>query len=292
MFNIKTESLELRLEVAPVGSLLLHEEILPDLARELFFEFKNWTNLQNPIIVDDNHIVLDGNHRAFVFKQLKFKYIPVCRIDYFHEKAELKYWFRLLTNIHTLDRVREVIREIGGNLRQVGDKAALRVLLHRNHFACGIQHLDYYGLITFPKDKIEDAVDAYDYLEKIQKRLTAQGVELGFIPCQHVLEDTCREAGQKDVMIIWTPHMTKEMVVEAAKKGKLFAPKSTRHCIPARPLNVNVPTTWFKEDLSLGQINERFMRYLKGKKIRRFGPGQVIEGRYYGEEVFVFYDET
>jgi len=290
MFNIKTESLELNLQVVPVGSLLLHEEILPDLARKLLIEFNNWANLQNPIIVDENHIVLDGNHRAFVFRKLKFRYIPVCKIDYFHEKAELRYWFRLLTGVASMHFVKEVTEEVGGHFRKVKDNDTLSDLLCNNRFACGVQRRDEYAIITFPKDRIADAVDAYAYMEKIRKRLTAQNGECGFIPCQHVLENKFHETLKDDNVVIWTPHMTKEMVVDAAKRGRVFAPKSTRHCIPARPLNVNVPTTWFKENVTIEEINQRFEDFLRAKKLQRFGPGQVIDGRYYGEEVFIFYD--
>ncbi len=80
------------------------------------------------------------------------------------------------------------------------------------------------------------------------------------------------------------------MVVDAVKKKKRFAPKTTRHLIPARPLNVNVPTYWFKEDISLEEINKRFLKLLERKNLRRFGPGQVVDGRYYEEELFVFFD--
>ena len=292
MFNIKTESLELNLQVVPVGSLLLHEEILPDLAHGLIIEFKNWANLQNPIIVDENHIVLDGNHRAFVFKKLKFRYIPVCMIDYFHEGTELRYWFRLLTRVTSMDFVKRVTEEIGGHFREVTDKETLNDLMTKNRFACGVQRRNEYALITFPSDRITDAVDAYTHMERLQKRLTGQNGECGFIPCQHVLDDTFHETLSDDGMVIWTPHMTKEMVVDAAKCGRLFAPKSTRHCIPARPLNVNVPTPWFKEDVTVEAINRRFENFLRSKKLQRFAPGQVIDGRYYSEEVFVFYDAS
>ena len=81
------------------------------------------------------------------------------------------------------------------------------------------------------------------------------------------------------------------LVVDAAKKEKVFAPKTTRHLIPARPLNVNVPTRWLNEDVSLEEINQRFSHFLKQKDVRRLGPGQVVNGRYYEEELFVFFDQ-
>ena len=91
-------------------------------------------------------------------------------------------------------------------------------------------------------------------------------------------------------MILWTPQITKEMVVQAAKRERLFAPKTTRHLIPARPLHINVPTAWLKEEIALEALNERFMEHLRAKGLRRLAPGQVISGRYYEEELFVFFD--
>ena len=85
--------------------------------------------------------------------------------------------------------------------------------------------------------------------------------------------------------------MTKEMVINAGKKRKIFAPKTTRHLIPARPLQVNVPAFWCKEDISCEEINDRFDMFLQNKGLKKFGPGQVIDGRYYEETLYVFYDK-
>ena len=66
MFCIETGSLKLELEVARVDSLFQHEEILPHVANKLVFEFKNWTNLQNPVIVDNLPIFPDGYQQQTV----------------------------------------------------------------------------------------------------------------------------------------------------------------------------------------------------------------------------------
>ena len=290
MYCIETETLQLRLEVVPVEALLQHEEILPHLVDKLVYEFKNWANLQNPIIVDNNNIVLDGNHRAFVFKKLNFRYIPVCRIDYLHEKAQLRYWFRLLGNVNQ-DDLKAIVAEIGVHLHLVEDREVLEEHLKENPLACGIQGCDFHALISFGADAADDAVGAYHCVERIQELLSERGATLSFIPCHLVYEGKFCNLLKDDELIIWTPHITKEMVVEAAKKKRLFAPKTTRHCIPARPLNVNVPTSWFKDTLSFQEINRKFSEFLEAKGVRRFSPGQVIDGRYYEEEIFVFFDK-
>lgn len=291
MFCIKTKDLTLQLEVSPVGSLLQHEEILPRIGNQLILEFRNWANLQNPIIVGENNIVLDGHHRVYAFRELDFKHIPVCRIDYHHETALLRYWYRLLTRVESLEVIHKIVEGMGGEIRPAEDMASLGGALEENRLCFGIQHGDFFATILFKEDTVSDAASAYHMVEKVQSRLKQQGFEVNYVPCQAVKDkEFCAALGVQD-MLVWTPQITKEMVLEAVESGKVFPPKTTRHLIPARPLNVNVPIYWFKEDISLQEINDRFEKFLKKKKIRRFGPGQVIDGRYYGEELFVFYDE-
>ncbi|MBW1941571.1 MAG: hypothetical protein JRJ51_01905 [Deltaproteobacteria bacterium] len=291
MFLIETKSLKLQLEVVRVDSLLQHEEIIPQLGNQLMLEFKNWANLQNPIIIGENHIVLDGHHRVYAFRKLGFKHIPVCKIDYHHETAQLRYWFRLLVNVENPELLREIVEAMNGDFRHVEDMTSLQGIMDDNRLSFGIQHGEYFASITFREDRVRDALSAYDMLEKIQEKLKQRGFEMSYVPCQSVSdEEFCATLNEGD-MLVWTPQITKEMVLETVEKRQVFPPKTTRHLIPARPINVNAPIHWFKEDIPLAQINERFVDFLKQKRIRRFGPGQVIEGRYYEEELFVFYDE-
>jgi hypothetical protein len=291
MFCIETETIRMELEIATVDSLLLHERILPHLAERLVLEFKNWANLENPVIVDKNHIVLDGNHRTYVFKKLDFKYIPVCRIDYFDCSAQLRYWFRVIGNLKSIDDLERIIAELGGNVQHIESKEVLKAALEKNCLCCGIQQGNSFALVSFCEDLVCDAVGAYEVLERLQHLLVEKGMKVDYIPCQHVSEGRFCEGLDDSQMVIWTPQITKEMVVDAVRKKRLFAPKTTRHLIPARPLNVNVPTRWLKENVSLEEINQRFLEYLKGKEMRRLGPGQVVNGRYYEEELFVFFDK-
>jgi hypothetical protein len=290
MFCLRSGGFQLELEVVPVESLFPHEETLPELADKLSLEFKNFANLESPIIIDRSNVVLDGNHRLFVFKKLGFKYISVCRIDYLDDRAQLRYWFRLFRNIRDLGVLKRVVTEMNGDIEQVGDRDGLEKALGERHFSCGIQKQGLYALIHFGGDVVKDAVDAYAVLRKVQERLIRDDVTFDYIPCQYVYSRKFCEMLKADELIVWTPRITKDMLITSVKMGKVFAPKSTRHLIPARPLNVNVPSRWFKEDLSLKEINHRFTGFLENKDFRRVGPGQVVGGRYYGEDLFVFFD--
>jgi L-serine kinase (ADP) len=290
MFRLESNNFRLELQVVPVNALLQHEKTISEPLRKLTLALKNQVHLHNPIIIDENNIVLDGNHRAFAFKKLKFKHIAACRINYFHQETKLRYWYRRLTNAPGLNRIKAAVDELKGEWQEVADKDSLQKALEQDCLCCGIQQGDFFASIRFYDDRVRDAVSAYENLNQIQEKLREEGSTLEYIPCNYVHETAFREGLDPNEVVLWTPKITKEMVIEAARRLKLFAPKATRHLIPARPLNVNVPTEWFKEDISLEEINLRFAAHLQRKKIQRFGPGQVVHGRYYEEELFVFFD--
>ena len=290
MFTIQSKSLKLELEILPVASVFAHERLIAPIADRLTLEFRSTAHLENPVIVDQNRIVLDGNHRVHVFRRLQFKHIAVCRIDYMHQEARLRYWFRLLANVKSLDLLKRVSEEFKGRFQYVTDQAALERLMAENWSCCGVQHQGIFGLLVFGEGAAGDAVSAYDVLEKFQNRLVEEGIAVEYSPCQYAHQGEFCGGLKEDQVILWTPPITKETVVEAAKQERLFAPKTTRHLIPARPLHINIPTSWLREEAPLAVINQRFLDHLKAKGLRRLGPGQVINGRYYEEELFVFYD--
>ena len=290
MYCIETHTLTLKMEVVHVASLFRHEAIIPHIANKLILEFKNLASLQNPIIVDENHVVLDGNHRAHAFNTLNFKFIPVCKIDYFNECTRLRYWFRLLGNVENFNIIPRTIEKFGGIFEPIKNRTALKACLDANCLAFGVQRADRFAVARFSDKYCVDPVAAYQIIQDIQDTLAEDGVTLAYIPCKTVHHDRFYQEMKPDELVIWTPQITKEMVVGAACQHKVFAPKTTRHVIPVRPLNVNIPGYWFTENVSLKEINRRFDTFLKKKKIRKFSAGMVLDGRYYEEELVVFYD--
>ncbi|MHA1791106.1 MAG: hypothetical protein ACTSVI_00590 [Promethearchaeota archaeon] len=292
MFTLKAGSLDLNLEVVPVRSLLQHERTLEGTIKKLSLEFSNMAKLQNPIIIEENHLVLDGNHRAMVFKKLNYKHMPVCKIDYFNESVKLKYWYRIIKDFPDNGFLSRLFSDDEDyTVKTLASTNALNLQLDESPLSFGVIHGDYRAIIEFNDSKVKDAVDAYDALERLQDKIKSVGFSMDYIPCQFLEKKDYISSLTKTDLIILTPHITKEMVISAAKKHKIFAPKTTRHIIPARPINVNVPVRWCNELISREELDSRFTHYLRGKNVLRFGPGQVIDGRYYSEEIFVFVDK-
>ncbi|MBW2082682.1 MAG: hypothetical protein JRI39_06225 [Deltaproteobacteria bacterium] len=268
MFVIQTKDLKLILEAAPVSSLRTHERVIPEAAEKLLLQLKNWAHLHNPIICGTNNIILDGHHRTFAFKKLGFLFIPVCKIDYMHKDTQVRCWFRLLTNVKDINLLVEVFRGHGAIVKPVGSKEELKQELDRSPLSFGLQQV-----------------------EKIQTKIRGEGINTEYVPCEVAEErNFCNGLSDREV-VVWTPQISKEMVEDAVKQNRCFAPKTTRHVIPARPINVNVPISWFREDTSLEELDKRFTQFLKSKTLMRLPPGQTIDGRYYEEELFVFMDK-
>jgi L-serine kinase (ADP) len=290
IFVIESRSSSLELEIARLDSLYLHERTLPHAAEKLLLEFRNLVTVENPIIVDRRNIVLDGNHRTWVLKKLGFHHIPVCRIDYMDRCAELKYWFRRIGNVRDPGLLKKAVGDLQGTFEQLADRSALEDRLAENCSSFGIQQGDSFAVVRFGEDVVNDAISAYDMMERIQNRLLEEGMIVDYIPCQYVQEETFCDCLKGEEIVLWTPQITKEMVIHAAFEKKLFAPKSTRHLIPARPIHVNVPAPWLKEEVGLETLNQRFVEFLRRKKMNHLPPGQLVNGRYYEEELYVFFD--
>ena len=291
MFVIQTKDLKLILEAAPVSSLRTHERVIPEAAEKLLLQLKNWAHLHNPIICGTNNIILDGHHRTFAFKKLGFLFIPVCKIDYMHKDTQVRCWFRLLTNVKDINLLVEVFRGHGAIVKPVGSKEELKQELDRSPLSFGLQQGARFFVLSFPNHIVRNAPDAYDQLEKIQTKIRGEGINTEYVPCEVAEErNFCNGLSDREV-VVWTPQISKEMVKDAVKQNRCFAPKTTRHVIPARPINVNVPISWFREDTSLEELDKRFTQFLKSKTLMRLPPGQTIDGRYYEEELFVFMDK-
>jgi len=288
MFPIETTHMQLRLSIAHVAGLKQHEEIIPEKAGRMVYQLRNWVRLQNPVIVDQSLTVIDGHHRAFVLQKMGFRYIPICQIDYFNPAVKLRYWFRSIPHIPRTDTINQVLGDLNGTPRPAADRRELEKLLLENRLHLGIQHKACFFCVSFPEAVVHDAVSAYHITEQLQRRLLAKGDRPEYIPCQSVFSGACAGRMETDDVILWTPQISKEMVQEAVACERCFAPKATRHLIPARPLNVNLPLHWLKGDVPLDSLNQKFLHLLEQKGLKRFPPGQIIDGRYYEEELFVF----
>lgn len=280
VFTITHPLLSFKITLHELDKLHVHEEIIPELVENLARKISDDGSFFHPIVVERGHsVVLDGMHRVAASKKIGFRYIPVCLVDYDNPNIQVGSWYRLFQN-PSLQEALEVCVGLGLSVQEGSFDGHLKLIERREAIAALFSNERSLAL----QGAARDIKDAYDLIRDIGDHLRRRGSMIRY--------DTENEA-QKNVndgrisIGLVTPVISKSEIVEVALSGRIFAPKSTRHIIPARPMAVNIPTDWLWGDLSLGETNRRMVDLLKSKRIERLPPGQVLD-RKYDEELFVF----
>ncbi len=281
VFEITHPLLNFKIALHELDELHVHEEIIPEFVDELAQKISSDGTFFHPIVVERGHsVVLDGMHRVAASRKIGFRYIPACLVDYDNPNVKVGSWYRLIQSLQGFREAVEVFEELDLSTQEGSLVEHLKLIERREAIAA--LFTSEYSLAL--QGSIQDIKDAYDIISDIGARLRRRG--------SMILYDTENEAQRKvnDDRIsigLATPVISKSEIVEVALAGRTFAPKSTRHIIPARPMAVNIPTEWLWGDLSLAETNRRVVDLLKSKRIERLPPGQVLD-RKYDEELYVF----
>jgi len=285
-FTIHHEKLSLHLKIVDINSLFLHEEIIPEMLEKLAKEIRMDKALRHPVIVDENSfVVLDGMHRVAALKMLNCRRIPVCLVDYKNPSITVGAWYRTIASInkYSTSEILEEIRSLGFSVKE-GDVKSIEEI-GKNSIVAALKTRKNSYLVCHVFKNLKEA---YDHIKMIENRLKQFNLQVDY----ETEADSFRKLREGKVdAILQTPRLSKEEIVKIALSGKVFAHKATRHVIPARPLNINVPLKLLTlSSLSLEEANEEFRRMLMEKKLKRMPAGSYIENRRYEEDVYLFED--
>jgi L-serine kinase (ADP) len=263
-----------------LSALHIHEEIIPDKMEELVEKIPHDRIWIHPIIVDRNSlVVLDGMHRVAAAKEIGYRYIPVCLVDYMNPNIHIGCWYRMFKTLG-LDEARKVLTEAGLTpAAKTYDEAHSLV---EGRKAVTAIFSDTWCLAA--TGTAADIKAKYEAIKRVENALQAKGHHIGY----NTDEDApVRVASGEYAAGLMTPTVTKKEVVDTALNGMVFSQKTTRHIIPARPMFVSVPTDWLKGDLTPEEANARLRKHLTSKRVEKLPPGQIIDRRY-DEELYVF----
>jgi len=285
-YTIHHEKLSLHLKIVDINSLFLHEETIPEVLEKLAAEIRMDEALKHPVIVDEKSlVVLDGMHRVAALKMLNCRRVPVCLVDYKNPSIIVGAWYRTIASInkHSANEILEEIRNLGFNVKKGDVKSVEEIGKNSIIAALKMRENSYLVCHVF-----ENLKEAYDHIKMIEDRLKQSNLQVNY----ETEADSFRKLREGKVdAILQTPRLSKEEIVKTALSGKVFVHKATRHVIPARPLNVNVPLKLLTlSSLSLEEVNEEFRRMLMEKKLKMMPAGSYIENRRYEEDVYLFED--
>ncbi len=280
-FILSTPILTLEISLEELNRLHIHEEIIPGKMTELVDKMPGDGVFIHPIIVDSRSlVVLDGMHRVAAAKQIGFRYIPICLVDYSNPHIEIACWYRMFKGLSKVDEAADAISEAGLEPVEKTYEEAHRMIESREVVTGFFS--ESWSLVA--RGYAEDIRSRYDTIKKLEKILQGKGHQMGYSTDK---DAQLRISSSEYSSGLMTPTVTKKEVVETALAGKVFAQKTTRHLIPARPMNVNIPITWLRGDMSLEEVNKYLREYLSSKEIEKLPPGQILDRRY-DEELYIF----
>ena len=277
--NHPTISLEIVLE--ELSALHIHEEIIPEKEQELVERITHDGVWIHPIIVDRKSlVVLDGMHRVAAAKEIGYRYIPVCLVDYDDPNIRIGCWYRMFKSLSEAEEAEGVLEELG--LTPVGEPYNEARRLVEGREAVTAVFSESWCLAA--GGSARDVRERYEIIKQIELRLQANGHHMGYSTDR---DAPSRVASGEYSAGLMTPTVTKREVVETTLAGMVFSQKTTRHIIPARPMFVTVPVEWLRGDLTPEEVNRRLREHLSSKRVERLPPGQILDRRY-DEELYVF----
>jgi hypothetical protein len=262
-----------RLDVVDTSVLLQHEEIVPRNLKRLKEAMFNIGQMVDPIIMDaEEKVVLDGNHRMIVLKDMECPHAAVQRVDYKDPEIKLGTWYPVSK---TFD---------------VEQFANAGVVAERVDFEAGMEALNASKAAFMLGRKNGHGKEAYllspgnypsisELLEAQRAVVNSTGVSNN-PDVTYVADDFGDVAENNGLAVMYRRAYTKEEVVERAKDGVPFPPKSTRHLIPNRVVRLNMRLGWLFENKD--EARKLMLDMLKN----RVYSGNV---RRYPEPVIVIY---
>jgi len=205
-----SKGVTLRLCYLNLDLLKPHERFIETRVRQLLNSIRRAGYLMKPLIVDSRtYTVIDGAHRLEVLRRLKAIRAPVAMVDYLNEdEIAVDRWIRVYSgDVESLEKLLKLLKvELPGVITRRGST---------------ILYI------------IEDSLgpDAYKILEALE------GIITGIDGPEYRDRIPSRSHGKLAVV---PPRLSKADVINAAERGELLPPKSTRHITVLKRLVMRV----------------------------------------------------
>ncbi len=282
LFKLAAPGLELQLGLKDLSKVRIHEEIIPELLDELVDEIKSSGAVRDPAIIDSNTlVVLDGMHRVAALRKLGCRYLPVCLVDHRNPNVRVGCWYRTIRGEVGEPKLLDLFRLPGLGVESAPPETSSRALEERRASAALLTRDACYLL----KGKSGEIRESYAWAKRIERTLREEGLRVDY---ENEVDAVQRARSGEVAAALMVPGVRKDEVIEAALSGNVFAHKTTRHVLSARPMHVDVPLGWLKGDRSLEALNRTLIEHLSKRGVKRLPKGTVFEGRKYEGELWIF----
>jgi hypothetical protein len=187
---------------------------------------------RDPIVVDSaSSVVLDGMHRLAALRVLGAELAVCALVDYRSDAVSIGRWGRIYT-VTDGGRAAEVLSR-AGLTQKMEVKAALAKL---EAGEVGIAGLTIEGAFAVPGGAQDESI--FDVVRAVDSAAMKEGWAREFVPDFEL----GASIGRGRVALL-PRRLTKDDVVRAAVRRKLFPCKTSMHALDPRPVSVNYPIT-------------------------------------------------
>ena len=280
IIHLSYNNKELVLELIPLDNLRPHEMIIKDLEEKLTKSIMTSGILKDPITADPRlGMIIDGTHRWKALINLGANYIPTVPLRYDSEDIKLHRWIRIYRDV-SRDECKKIVETIvEHNLRIDKRDPSADLELEHEEAILLLYKLDDKWVRYSYIDKLP-ILELLDYLNRIEENIfnvLHRGPD-------YVDEDNVGRVakGLENTLILSYRKIMKEEVVDIFKKNLYLPPKTTRHVIPYRIIDVNLPIDYLRSERGI----EEALKFLDNLKIEYLGNKIYVGERYYEEDVY------
>ena len=256
-----------KLEIRELSSLYPHEQVVVRNLKKLQEAMFNLGQLVDPLIVDrETGVVLDGNHRYQVLRNIEIPNTVVQPVDYPSEEIGIGTWLPVSENHLS-----------AADFEKMGEKVEMV------DFDAGAKAVDSLQAV-FMMVKVKDgrkectlvSPGSYDVISMTEKQKSLVS-QLDHIPLEYYADDLIDGQLNMGRTVLYRRSYTKKEVIEEALAGRPFPPKSTRHTIPDRIIRLNMRLGWLLEDKESAHslLEEMLSHRVYSGNVRRY-PEPVI----------------
>jgi hypothetical protein len=266
------------LRMLPTPKLIPHEDADPRRVEKLSRRIREEGLLKNPPIVaeipgSDGYVVLDGANRVMAFKWLKIPHMVVQVVNYEDPDLILDTWYHVVSGLDRKDFEAEILAVDDLRLLE-STLAEARRALDNNKAIAYIVYKDGVRIIECPEDDqrsheiLVEIVNAYKGRADIFRASNDNWeIQEPYYP-------------QITALVVFPRYHPKD-ILHCAQNGYKVPSGITRHIIPARALNINIPLDILESNLSLDEKRQWLHDWL----MERMASNAI---RYYAESTFSF----
>jgi hypothetical protein len=267
------------LRILPAEKLVPHEDCDPRRVNRLSRRLKSDSILKNPPIVaaipeTDKYVVLDGANRVLAFVNLKIPHVVAQLVSYQDSGVEVDTWYHVVAGMG-ISEFESELTEITGLHLQESSLEGARIALQNHQAAAYIICEEGVRIVINTAKSVKHDTRLLNKLVSVYKG------KANIYRASNDIWEIQKPYYPDITALVIFPRLSPADIIHAARYGEIIPTGITRHIIPNRALNINIPLDVLAADWSLKQKED----WLKDWLMERMAANAI---RFYSESTFSF----